>query len=187
MDVKTTYFEITGEENTGTTLSIVRQRAEELSIKKVVIASNTGNSAVKALDVLAGLKVIVVTHVVGFREPDSDEFKDENRKIIQDKGGVVLTTAHAFAGLSTATRDKQNMSGTGVIIADTLRIFGQGMKVACEISLMAADSGLIRTDEDVISIGGSKRGSDTAIVLTPTNTRRFFDLKVREILCKPRL
>ena len=100
---------------------------------------------------------------------------------------MVLTAAHAFAGLSTATKNKHDMPGIGVIIADTLRTFGQGLKVACEISLMAADAGLVRTDEDIISIGGSARGADTALVLTPTNTRRFFDLKVREILCKPRL
>ena len=185
MEVKTVYFENSGEENTATTLSIARQRAEELGIRKVVIASNTGNSAIKALDTLAGLQVIVVTHVVGFREPNTDEFKEENRKIIEAKGGVVLTTAHAFAGLSAATKNKHDMPGIGVIIADTLRIFGPGLKVACEISLMAADAGLVRTDEDIISIGGTKSGSDTAIVLTPTNTRRFFDLKVREILCKP--
>jgi hypothetical protein len=73
----------------------------------------------------------------------------------------------------------------GEIIADTLRIFGQGMKVVCEISMMAADSGLVHTDEDVIAIAGSSRGADTAVVLKPVNTHNFFDLKIREILCKP--
>jgi hypothetical protein len=74
----------------------------------------------------------------------------------------------------------------GEIIADTLRIFGQGMKVVCEISMMAADSGLVHTDEDVIAIAGSSQGADTAVVLKPVNTHNFFDLKIREILCKPR-
>jgi hypothetical protein len=73
----------------------------------------------------------------------------------------------------------------GETIADTLRIFGQGMKVVCEISMMAADSGLVRTDEDIIAIAGSSRGADTAVVLKPVNTHNFFDLKIREILCKP--
>ncbi|MBI2979936.1 MAG: hypothetical protein HYY41_03810 [Chloroflexi bacterium] len=59
------------------------------------------------------------------------------------------------------------------------------MQVACEISLMAADAGLVRTDEDVISIGGSHRGADTAVVLKPVNSTNFFDLRVGEILCKP--
>jgi hypothetical protein len=44
---------------------------------------------------------------------------------------------------------------------------------------------LIRTDEDVISIGGTGMGADTAQVLQGANSARFFDLKVREVLCKP--
>jgi len=63
---------------------------------------------------------------------------------------------------------------------------GQGMKVVIEISVMAADAGLVRTDEDIIAIGGSGRGADTAVVLRPVNSNDFFDLKVKEILCKPR-
>ena len=70
-------------------------------------------------------------------------------------------------------------------IADVLRIFSQGMKVACEITLIAADAGAVRTDEDVISIAGTGRGADTAIVLTPVYSHHFFDLRVKEILCKP--
>jgi len=61
------------------------------------------------------------------------------------------------------------------------------MKVACEIACMAADAGFIRTDEDAISIGGTSRGADTAILLRPSNTHAFFDIKVKEIICKPRL
>ncbi|MEE9174545.1 MAG: hypothetical protein V3U19_00030, partial [Thermodesulfobacteriota bacterium] len=60
------------------------------------------------------------------------------------------------------------------------------MKVACEISMMAADGGLARTDEDAISIAGTGRGADTAILLTPVNSNSFFDLRIKEILCKPR-
>ncbi|MDD5083199.1 MAG: hypothetical protein PHU08_07510, partial [Dehalococcoidales bacterium] len=70
-------------------------------------------------------------------------------------------------------------------------IFGQGMKVVCEIAVMAADSGLVRVDEDVISIAGTGagsggRGADVAVVLKPTYAHLFFELEVREILCKPR-
>ena len=59
------------------------------------------------------------------------------------------------------------------------------MKVACEIAMMAADSGLVRTDEDIIAIAGTSRGADTAVVLRPVNSHNFFDLKIKEILCKP--
>ena len=51
--------------------------------------------------------------------------------------------------------------------------------------MMAADAGLVRTDENVISVGGTSRGSDTALVLTPVTSQNFFDLRIKEILCKP--
>ena len=187
MESKTVYFENTGVENTEATLRIVRQRAGELGIRNIVLASTRGNSAVRALGILEGLRVIVVTHVTGFREPNIQQFTEENRKVVESKGGIILTAAHAFAGLNRAMRNKHNMYLLGDIVADTLRIFGQGTKVACEITLMAADAGLVRTDEDVISVAGTDGGADTALVLTPANTDNFFDLKVREILCKPRL
>jgi len=187
MELKTVYFEKPGSENTEVTLRIARQRAEELGIKTILVASTKGDTAARAMDVLQGLRVIVVTHVTGMREPNIQEFTEENRQIVESKGGIILTTAHAFSGLGRAMHSKYNMHALGDVIADTLRIFGQGIKAACEIALMAADAGLVRTDEDVISIAGTGRGADTAVVLRPVNTRRFFDLKVKEILCKPHL
>ena len=187
MELKTVYFEKPGVENTDTVLRIVRQRAEELGIKTIVVASSRGDTAVKAMDAFQGLRVIVVTHVTGMSQPGIQDFTNENRQIVESKGGIILTAAHAFGGLSAAMRDKYSTYVLGMIIADTLRIFGDGMKVACEIPLMAADAGLVRTDEDIISIAGTSQGSDTALVLRPINTRNFFDLKIKEILCKPHL
>ena len=185
MELKMVYFEKPGGENTEEVLRIAKQRAEELGIKTIVVASTRGDTAVRATEVFNKSRVIVVSHVTGMREPDTHEFTEENRKIVEGKGVTILTTTHAFGGLSRAMRKKYNMYVLGEVIADTLRIFGQGMKVVCEIAMMAADSGLVRTDEDVIAIAGSSRGADTAVVLKPVNTHDFFDLKIREILCKP--
>ena len=82
--------------------------------------------------------------------------------------------------------NKFNSQEIGVIIANTLRLMGQGMKVVVEISVMAADSGLVGIDEDIIVIAGSGRGADYAVVLKPVYSNDFFDLKIKEILCKPR-
>jgi len=185
MELKTVYFENPGSENTEVVLSIARQRAEELGIKNIVVASTRGDTAVRAMDILQGLMVIVVSHATGLREPNTQEFTEENRKIVETKGGIMLTAAHAFSGVSRALRTKFNTVAIGDIIANTLRIFGQGMKVACEIAMMATDSGLVRTDEDIIAIAGTSRGADTAIVIKPVNAHNFFDLKIKEILCKP--
>ena len=185
MELKTVYFENTGAENTEEVLRIVRLRAEELGIKSIVVASTVGDTGVRATEIFNGMRVIVVSHSTGMKEPNFQELTEENRKKIESNGGIVLTTAHTFTGIGGAMRKKFNMHLLGDVIASTLRVFGQGTKVVCEISLMAADAGLIRTDEDVIAIGGTGRGADTAVVLKPVNSTDFFDLKIKELLCKP--
>ena len=185
MELKAVYFENPEGNYTDEVFHIARQRAEELGIKTILVASTGGNTAVKAVEALKGFRVIAVSHSNGFYEPNDQPFTGKNRQIVESQGGIVLTTTHAFAGISRAMRTRFDTYVTGDIIASSLRIFGPGMKVACEIAMMAADSGLVHTEEDVIAIAGTHQGANTAIVLKPVNVHRFFDLKVREILCKP--
>ena len=160
-------------------LNAVKTRAEELGVKTILVASTTGETGVKVVESFRGYNVVVVTHSTGFVGPDIQELKAENRERILKAGGKILTTTHAFGGLARARSDQ--------IVANTLRIFGQGVKVAVEIAIMAADSGLVSVNEDVISIGGTGGGADTALVLRPANVQDFFDVKVHEIICKPGL
>ncbi len=185
VEAKIVYFENPGIDNTDETLRIAKARAQELGIGTIIVATTGGDTAAKCVDVFEGMKVIGVTHVTGMREPNVQELTDENRQKVESKGGIILTTGHAFTGIGGAMRKKFQMHLLGDVIANTLRIFGQGMKVVPEIALMAADAGLVRTDEDVMVIAGSGRGADTAVVLKPVNTSDFFDIKIREILCKP--
>ena len=202
MEAKIVYFEKSGEENTDEVLALVKQRAGELGIKTIVVASTSGNTAVKAVDVFKGLKVVAVTHSFGAREPNTLELTEENRQTFESKGGKILTTAHGFGGISQALQARRmpppsgggpppggppaRSNTIGEIAASTLGVFSRGTKVACEIIIMAADAGLIRTDEEVIAIGGTHAGADTAIVVQPSNANRFFELQVKEIICKPR-
>lgn len=205
METRTVYFEQAGEVNTDRVLELARLRAKELKIETILVASTSGSTAVKAVDAFKGFKVIAVSHCFGGREPNTVEFTEANRKIVESKNGRILTTTHGFGGISQAIQSPRMPSplggpqpsgmppapppriGLGDIIASTLSVFGRGMKVACEIAIMAADAGLVRTDEEVISISGTHAGADTAIVLQPANTSRFFELKAKEIICKPRL
>ncbi len=185
-DVTSRYFKSPGPKNTEGVLEAVSRRAKALGIKKVVVATCSGETAFKALKVLdSDLKIIAVTHVTGFREPNTQELSEEDRKELTSKGVKVLTCQHAFGGVGRAVRNKLSTYQVDEIVAYTLRTFGQGTKVAIELALMAADAGLIRTDEDVICVGGTGRGADTALLLRPANSFHFFDLKVREIICKP--
>lgn len=163
----------------------VKKRAETLGIKSIVVASTEGKTGVKVAEIFKGYNVVVVTHSTGFSGKDKQELTPENRDLIIKAGGKILTTTHAFGGVGRAVRRKFNTYQTDEIIANTLRIFGQGTKVAIEIAIMAADSGLISTKEDIISMGGTGQGTDTALVLQATNVQDFFDIKVREIICKP--
>ena len=185
MESRITYYNNPGQENSEETFLIAKRRADELGIQTILVASTTGNTAIKAIEAFKGLKVIFVSHSTGISDPDTQEFTEENRRIVENKGGIILTTTHTFSGLSRAMRKKFDTIVIGDIIANTLRIFGQGMKVACEIVMMAADSGLVRTNEEIIAIAGTNNGADTALVLKPVNSHDFFDLKIREILCKP--
>jgi len=185
--VVATYFEEPGEENTQRTLELAKRRAEELGIETILVASTRGETGVRACEVFQGYDVVVVTHSTGFKEPDFQELTDENRAAIEAAGGKILTCQHAFGGVGRAVRKKLGTYELEELIAYTLRLFGEGMKVVVEICLMAADAGLVRTDEPVIAIAGTSKGADTAVVLKPANVQAFFDLQVLEILCKPGL
>jgi hypothetical protein len=191
MDQKTVYFEKPGgEDNTKKTLALAKVRADELGIKTIIVATTEGRTGLKAVGVFQGYKVIVVTHAGGYAGPNSQELTAENRKAIEAGNGIILTTTHALGGIQRAlapTMPPPISLAVGDVTAMALRMFGQGMKVVCEIAAMAADAGLVKVDEEAISIGGSGRGADTAVVLTPSYVHRFFNLKVHEIICKPRL
>jgi uncharacterized protein len=186
MEIQSVYFLESGSANTEKTLEIAKKRAEELGIKTIVVASTSGETGLKAVKAFANYKVVVVTHTTGLQAPDVQELTPQNRAKILENGGLILTATHAFGGVGRAVRRRFNTYQVDEIIAHTLRVFGQGTKVACEIALMAADAGLIRTDEEIISIGGTAKGADTALVVKPAHTHDFFELKVKEVLCKPR-
>jgi len=185
--VSAVYFDKPGPQNTARTLEVARQRADELGIRTVLVASTRGETGVQAAQLFHGYDVVVVTHATGSREPNTQELTEENRALIKAAGAKILTCQHALGGISRAVRKKWGTYEIDEIVAHTLRIFGEGMKVVVEIALMAADAGLVRVGEPCIAIAGTSRGADTAVVLVPANVHQFFDLRVMEVLAKPRL
>ncbi len=176
-----------GEENTRRTLEIAAQRAKERGIKNVIVASTSGETGLLAARIISSAKVVVVTHSAGFLKPDHQQIRPDSKKQIEEEGAKILTCQHALGGVGRAVRKKLDTYELEEIIAYTLRIFGEGTKVAIEIALMAADAGLVSTQEPCISIGGTSRGADTAILLQPAHAQNFFDMKILEIFAKPRL
>ena len=186
-EVMCRYFRKAGKSNTQDVLEAVARRVGELGIQKVLVPSVSGTTALAAAKTLGrGARIIAVTHVTGFDGPNIQELSPAMRKRLESAGVCAFTGQHAFGGVGRAVRNRLGTYQVDEIMAWTLRTFGQGSKVAVEIVLMAADAGLVRTDEDVISMGGTCEGVDTALVIRPANSYHFFDLKVREVICKPR-
>jgi len=180
------YFEKAGYENTDATLKIVREEATKRGIQYVLVASTTGNTGLKALKMFkeTNLKPIVVTHNTGFKQPGIQELDTTMREEIEKLGGKVLTSTMILRSLGTAIRGKMYYSQEQ-IIADTLRMMGQGTKVCVEMAAMAADAGLIPC-EDIISVAGTGKGADTALIIEANSSNRFFDIKIKEVLVKPK-
>jgi hypothetical protein len=182
---ETVYFAQPGPANTDRTLALVKERAEALGIETVLVATTSGATGLQAAEQLSDLNVVAVTHSAGFREPYTIEHDCPICDRIETAGGRVLTTTHAFGGVGRAVRKKLNTYQTEEIIAYVLRLFGQGMKVAAEITLMASDAGLVSSTDPIIAVGGSGKGADTAVVLSPTHAQTFFDLRFLEVICMP--
>ena len=185
MERKIVYFEKTGPGNTAETLRVARERAGELGIRHVLVASTHGGTALQAAEVFKGsaAEVIAVSICAAFEDMGWTMTAPERARL-EARGIRVLTSAHALGdGIAEGFNGEDTV---GSIVANTLRWFSQGMKVAVEISLMAAEAGLVPAGKELISVAGTSDGADTAIVVAPSFARKVKEMSVREILCKPR-
>ncbi len=182
-----TYWPTKGSKNTARTVALALARARELGIEHIVVASVSGRTAQAFLkEPLEGLRLVCVTHHVGFGRPGEDEMAPEVREQLAAAGVPVLTTTHLMAGLDRALRFKFGGVYPAEIIAASLRMLGEGVKVGVEIAVMALDAGLIPYGRDIVAVAGTGRGADTALVVRPAHSHQFFDTRVKEIICKPR-
>ncbi|MBM3235701.1 hypothetical protein FJZ31_05335 [Candidatus Poribacteria bacterium] len=189
MQIKETiYFDKPGKEHTEIVATAVRKRCEELKIKSVVVASNTGETALKFCEALKGadVKLVAVTSHVGFHGEDKTDLDENRKKELEQKGVQIVRCSHILSGIGRSITNKFGGVTPVELIAHTLRRFCEGVKVAVEVSIMAADAGAIPTDTEIIAAGGTGRGADTAVVLKPAHMNNFFDLEIREIIAMPR-
>jgi len=186
MERSITYFETEGIKNTTDTLELSMKRALELNVKTIVLASTHGFTALEAAKIFNGTSIDLIAVTISPTYSDVGwNMTQEERCNIEKAGVRVLTTLH---GLTDGVAEGFFSEKTpGAVMADTLRCFGQGMKVAVEVAIMALEAGLIGESEEVVAIGGSGEGCDTAIVLKPAYARKVKDTKICEIICKPRI
>lgn len=180
------FWETAGSFNTERTLQLAVEKSKELGVSNFVIASCSGATARQLLTLASPANIVCVTHQVGFAKPGEDEMLPENREYFLAHGVPVLTATHLLAGVDRALRFQFQGVYPAEIVANTLRMFGQGIKVAVEVSCMALDAGLIPYGQDVIAIGGTIEGADAAIVIRPEHSAQFFASQIKEIICMPK-
>ncbi len=189
MTSEITYFDRPGPDNTDAVAAAVARRRAELSIEHVVCASGHGTTALALHRAIGDEDVSIVaipSHAGWNKKDDSPSITDEERRALEDAGIEVLICAHALSGVGRSISGKFGGISHVEIIAHTLRRISEGTKVAVEVATMAADAGLVPTDREIIAVGGTGRGADTAVVLQAAHANNFFDMEVREIICKPR-
>ncbi len=179
MEEKIIYFEKQGKENTANVIQLIKERAQARAIKKVVLASTRGDTARAAAESFknTGLHLVIIPWQYGFQE--TQPFPKELVVELQEIGHQVH-----FGTMLFHTEDLYGIK-TPQIMANLLRIFGQGIKVCVEIIMMACDGGCLEIGEKVIAVAGSGAGADTAIVATASSSTKMKGLRVHEIICKP--
>ncbi len=181
MEEKIVYFEDRGTVNTSEVLSLAKERAQSRGIGKIIIASTQGGTATLAMNVFEGtdIKLVVVPWQFGFA--DVQPFPQELAHDLEDKGHQVHFGTMLF--------HTENLYGskTPEIMANLLRIFGQGMKVIVEIMLMVCDGGCVEPGETVIALAGTASGADTAVVASVAPSTKMPRMRIHEIICKPLL
>ena len=185
VEKKTIYFDKAGEQNTDILLKFTKEYVEKEDIRDIIVASTTGKTGARAAKTFKGRNVVIVTHNFGFQEPGKNELREEHRKQMLAEGAKIFTGIHALSSAERAIRKDFGTIQPLELMANVLRRLGEGTKVCIEITMMAADAGLIPADKDVVAIAGTGRGADTALRIYPANAARFFDMKIREIIAKP--
>ena len=170
--------------NTEQVIQEAIKYAKENDINHIVIASVTGASLPELCRYFDG-NIICVTHAYGYKTPGECEFPAELRAQYEAKGVKFVTAAHVLSGAERGISNVFKGMYPVEIMAQTLRMFGAGTKVGVECAIMALDAGCVPFVQKVISLGGTGRGLDSAIVVTPGYAQRVFSTHIHKIICKP--
>jgi len=180
------YFENPGPGNTARCVEIVVGLVDE-GFEHIAVATTGGETALQFARALNGKQVnlVAVTHNIGFGQPNRDECSPEARAEMKALGVKVFTGTILTRSIESAFMKKHQGVYPTYIVAETLRLFGQGIKVAVEIVMEACDAGLVPEGEDMVAVAGTGRGADTVVVIRAHPSNRFLDVRIKQILAKP--
>jgi hypothetical protein len=194
-------FDRPGPVNTESVVKIVQENAPRANA--IVVASITGDSALKIAGAAGTIPVICVTCPQGmdwdvdgmeagiFADiPELRALRDEwkagghgkvpmeispkNRAQLDKAGIPVIRGTIPFFGPSFSMRIHLGHISSLDIMAKTLELFSPGTLVGMECVLMAADAGAIPEGEAVICCAGTERGLDTAWLVRSSASATIF-------------
>ncbi len=180
---ETIYYEDGGAEHTESTLRASLEAAKELGIKTILVASNSGETGVKAAEMYhdSGVQLIVVGHQMGFPVAKVQQFKPENWEKIEALGGVINLGTDV---LTNSIRRRQSL-GHGPMSIITQTLSAVKLKVNVEIIAKACDAGQILPGDRVISVAGSHKGADTSVVFIASDSPNILDIRPQMFICYP--
>lgn len=201
-DVDIRYFDEPGPQNTEALIEAVKIRIKRSGIEYVVVASESGNTALKVAEALTGLsvKVVCVTAYAGLRLawPEGGKWPSITGRVrekLEDLGvKIIEETQYIFKGVTFDAQFLGRAAPSWAIHEFLSRTMGYGFKTALEVAMIAAEAGGVPIDKEVIAIAGTGwlgGGADCAIVVKPApipkSTALEKGLEVREIIAIPRI
>lgn len=181
-------FDKPGKQNTEECCRIAVKEAIDKNMP-IVASTTTGYSALTLTQIAKEMgyegKIIVVTHAYGSAQPGTNRMSDENRSELTARGAVLVTAAHALSGAERSLSGRFNGVYPLEIVANALRMLSQGIKVVVEIGSMALDAGVLPYGVDVVALGGTGAGLDTAVIMRPAHANILLETNIHEILCMP--
>ena len=194
-------FERPGPINTSDVIEIVKDAAARFEY--IVVASITGDCAVKVAEKISGPKVICVTCPQGmnweiehmqvgpFAEiPELKEIRDEwaqqglkqvpmqltpeNRTELERLQVNIVQGTIPLFGPSFSIRLHLKHVTSLDIMAKTLELISTGTLVCLECVLMAVDAGILPEDVPVLAAAGTERGLDTAWAIKSSASANLF-------------
>ncbi len=194
---KVYYFDEPGKQNTEEVIEAVKDAIKETKVDCLIIASTSGETALKFANALKNEKV----RMICVSEPPSrqiweDEWPCVNPTIREEleKHGVTIIDRVPYKFHDSVLEMARWYTPIPEhIVGDTLAfVGGQGLKVAIEIMFMTVQAGYVKPNKEVIAAAGYGGGADTAVIVKTCFPENLFSpdvekrLEIREILAMPR-
>jgi hypothetical protein len=194
-------FDRPGPVNTNRVIRIVQEAAARA--EAIVVASITGDSALKIADAVGGKPIVCITCPQGMnwktdgmetgvfadipelrtirdtwriegKETIPMEMPARNRELLELRGVRVIRGTIPFFGPSFSMRIHLGHISSMDVMAKTLELFSPGTLVGMECVLMAVDAGSIPEGIPVICCAGTERGLDTAWIVRSSASASIF-------------